>query len=203
MVNENKFIMSEMYQDAIKELGNIGAGHAATALSQLIKKSVMISVSSIDLSQVNDQSYFDDIRDKRGVAVSLKISGDIMGSTILLLSWENALSLCDIIKLNEIGTTKELSEMDISVLKESGSILTASYMRAVGNFINTTLIPTVPELTMGVVGIAVDTILSSLSKQIEINYCITTKFLELTTGLCGYILFIPKADNLKNLIEKI
>ena len=109
--------------DALKEVANIGAGHAATALSQLTDRRIMISVPEITVTKLENLS--EALLDPNEVvaAVLMHMLGDLTGRTLLMLPEENAKLLCDLLLRREPGTTQSFEDLERSGLKEAGNIL--------------------------------------------------------------------------------
>jgi chemotaxis protein CheC len=137
--------------DALREIGNIGAGNAASALGQLLGKQISISVPNLTLLNVDEVStskllpHSDDI----GIAVSSNILGTLAGGMIVLYSQKSALLMIDILMHRKIGSTKFFNIMDASALAEGSNILCCSYLNAVVEFLKLyKLIPSVSQVYM-------------------------------------------------------
>jgi chemotaxis protein CheC len=161
----------------------------------------MISVSSVDFNLLTDRTGL--FEKKNGVVVSLKILGDLSGAILFILGFDNALSLCDIIKCEPQGTSQTLSQMDISFLKESGSILSASYLNAVSGLLKMSSIPSIPELTVGTIDQLLNSAVDGLAKLMDVAYLINTEFSEQSTGLKNAIVLIPEIKSLNLLLKKL
>jgi chemotaxis protein CheC len=189
--------------DALREVGNIGAGHAATALSQIIGQTILIAVSKVKIVPLKGISQILEGPKERVVAVYLKVLGDVVGGIVLLLRHRDALSLTDFLQKKAAGTTKYLSEIENSALKESGTILSSSYLRAIGGFIKMSLIPAAPNLTMGETEIILNSIFSELSRRSEIAFCIETEFIESNHKINGHFLLIPEINSLELILKAL
>lgn len=137
--------------DVLREIGTVGGGSAATALSQLLYKKVSINVPSVDLLSVNllksDKFMFQD--NDVGIAVSQKILGSLRGGILVLTSEESALLMIDILLHKQIGSTQLINVMEASALSESVHILCSSYINAVGEFLDFhQLVPSLPQMVV-------------------------------------------------------
>ncbi len=123
--------------DALKEIGNIGAGNAAIALSQLLNKKVMINVPRVSLISRDkiSESEFMIAPDEVSIAVSLKILGALKGGMLVLFSQKSALLMIDVLLQRKAGTTQFLTTVDTSAISESSHILSSSYLNAVGELL--------------------------------------------------------------------
>jgi chemotaxis protein CheC len=123
--------------DVLREIGTVGSGSAATALSQLLGQRVSIAVPQVSLftgEKISPSSFLmqpDDI----GIAVDLKILGELRGGMLALFSQKSALLLIDILTKRKMGTTQLLNLLEASALSESSHILAGAYLNAVGQML--------------------------------------------------------------------
>ncbi|MFH1440662.1 MAG: chemotaxis protein CheC [Candidatus Omnitrophota bacterium] len=195
--------LSNLQLDALREVGNIGAAHAATALSQIINKTIMISISRIDIIPLSEVSKVVGGRDVETAVVQMRILGDVEGIILLALKNEDALSFADIIKGQPIGITKEMKELEESALKEAGSILSASYLKAIGELLKLMLISSVPYIFLDKMGVVLDKVLADLSKRVELAFCIETEFKESASSINGHFLLIPDLKGLELILKAL
>lgn len=133
--------------DALKEIGNIGGGNAATALSQLLGKRVSVNVPQVRLLPLNELSGSEFLikPEELSIAVSLRILGKLKGGMLVLFPHRSALLMIDILMQREVGSTELFTVLDESVLSESSHILCCSYLNAVGEFLG--LYQLIPSIT--------------------------------------------------------
>ena len=109
--------------DALREVANIGAGHAATALSQMTDRRIMISVPQINIARLEDVSGLLGEPTDVVAAVLMHMLGDLTGRTLLLLPEASGRRLCDMLLRRPPGTTTVYDTLEQSCLKEAGNIL--------------------------------------------------------------------------------
>ena len=189
--------------DALREVANIGASHAATALSQIVEKTIMISVSRIHVWPVAEVLQAIGGSRCQGVGVHLKVLGAAIGNVTLFLDWESALALAAMLQQETHATAAELSEIDISALKETGSILSASYLRAIGETTKLSLIPSVPELSRGEFGAIFDRVVGDVSKQTRVALCLENDFIESNRRIAGHFVLIPDMKGLTSILHAL
>jgi chemotaxis protein CheC len=196
--------LTDAQVDALREVGNVGAGHAATALSQLIKKKVTISVPEVKVLELSEVENLLGDSNSLVAGVIMNVLGDITAKILLLLSRDSALSLADMLLQKEVGSTKVLSEVGNSAIKETGNILAGAYMNALNEFLGMLLLPSVPSLVYDVAG----AILSSLSDGFE---GMSTHILSIEAQFSeaddkkidGYLLLIPDVSSVQVLLNAI
>ena len=192
--------LSDIQASALQEMGNIGAGHAAIALSQLIEKKIMMAVTKVKLLGLEE---FVDLVGKNTlvVGIHLKVLVEIQSGIILIFSKDGALTLVDVLMKQKIGTTKILDEIEQSALRETGSILSAAYLNALSDLINITLIPSVPKIVFDRAEVVMKSIFARLLKEEDIMLAIETEFIEASSRIKGYFLFIPGERGIHTLLK--
>ncbi|HOU35774.1 MAG TPA: chemotaxis protein CheC [Candidatus Omnitrophota bacterium] len=123
--------------DVLREIGTIGSGSAATALSQLLGKRVSIAVPQVSLFSGDQMSpaAFSMKSEDIGLAVDLKILGALRGGMLALYSQQSALMMIDILMKRPAGTTQLLNLLEASALSESSHILAGAYLNAVAQML--------------------------------------------------------------------
>lgn len=196
--------LTELQIDALKEASTIGSGHAVTALSQLLDKKIMITVPEVKVIPVKEVPEILGDPEAPVTAACLRILGDASGHILLLFPQSSALDLVDLILKQPIGSTKELSEMGESVLKEVGNILTGSYLCALTEFLGISLLHSVPSLAFDMIGAILDSIAIEMQQETNYALCIETEFMETNTSIVrGYFLLIPDPSSLRLILKAL
>ncbi|MCM1268253.1 MAG: chemotaxis protein CheC [Bacteroidales bacterium] len=185
--------MSNEYFDVLKELGNIGAGNATTALAQLMQTKVDMSVPRVQLLE------FKELGDAMGGAelvmagIYLAIEGDINGSIMFLLEKKAAKHLVG--KLMGMASEGEdFSEMELSALKEVGNIITGAYLNSLSSITNLMVQPSVPELTVDMAGAIISVPAIEFAALGDRMLMIQTQFFD-EMVLDGFFILIPDLDS--------
>jgi chemotaxis protein CheC len=197
--------LKELQLDALREVANIGAGHAATALSQLTERRIMISVPEIKVTRIEDVP--DMLGDAEAVvtAVLMHMLGDLTGRTLLLLPDSDARLLCDLLIRKDPGTTSQFSELEQSSLKEAGNILGGAYMNALSDFMGMMLLPSVPSLVIDLAGAVLTSTLLNFGQDREFVLCVETDFFFQDAGknLTGHFLLLPDVPSLQAIFDAV
>ncbi|KAA0966494.1 chemotaxis protein CheC [Sporosarcina sp. ANT_H38] len=189
--------ISDMHLDVLKEVGNIGAAHAATSLSQLLDRKIDMYVPDVKLVS------FDEMFDLAGGAetivagIFLRIEGDLSGSMFFVLPLKSANHF--IRKLISDKTfdfaSPNLPEIGISAMQELGNILSGSYLSALSDFTGLKIYPTVPSLSVDMVGAIVSFGLIEVSHHsdevIVINTQIREEGEDEASGIEGHFFLLP------------
>ena len=186
--------LKELQLDALREVANIGAGHAATALSQMTNRTIMIAVP-----EVNGRP------DEVVAAVLMHMMGDLTGRTLVMFDEASARALCDILFRRSAGTTSEFGAMEQSGLKEAGNILASAYMNALSDFMGMMLVPSVPSLVVDLSAAVLTTTYLNFGHDRDFVFCVETSFrVEATTEpLRGHFLLLPDTPSLRAIFDAI
>jgi chemotaxis protein CheC len=138
--------------DALREIANIGSGHAATVLSKMTGTRIMIDVPVIRVEKLATVTSGLAQPDDAVVALSMRMLGDLSGDTFFLLHERNAAVLCDLLLSRPPGTGTVKGVMEESALKEAGNIMAAGFMNALSTCLQVILLPSVPTLVTGRAG---------------------------------------------------
>ena len=191
--------------DALREVANIGAGHAATALSQMTNRTIMIAVPEVNVRPLEDVTELVGSADTVIAAVMMHMMGDLTGRTLVLFPEGSARTLCDILLRREPGTTGEFSAMEQSGLKEAGNILASAYLNALSDFMGMMLVPSVPSLVVDLSGAVLTTAYLNFAHDRNFVFCVDTSFrVEGTTEpLRGHFLLLPDMPSLRAIFDAI
>ncbi len=191
--------------DALKEVANIGAGHAATALSQMTDRRIMITVPQINIARLEDVPETLGDPEEVVAAVLMHMLGDLTGRTLLMFPEANARVLCDLLLRRHTGTTGSFGELEQSSLKEAGNILGGAYMNALSDFMGMMLLPSVPSLVVDLSAAVLTTTYLNFGQDRDYVFCVETNFHfnEEDRALRGHFLLLPDLASLKAIFDAI
>lgn len=186
--------------DALREVGNIGAGNAATALSQLINKKVNMSVPSVNIVPLSD--IFSAVSGEEvSVGIIVRVLGDIPGNVLIMLDKESALNITS----EMIGSKQEeINEMGSSALCELGNIISTSYMNAIASLTKMLILPSVPAVTVDMFGAILSTTFIESGQCDDYVLDIETVFLGLNSKENGcHFYYIPMPGSLDKILNSL
>lgn len=197
--------LKKLQRDALREVANIGAGHAATALSTLTNRRIMITVPEVRISRLEDVAEILGSPDDVVAAVLMHMMGDLTGRTLVLFPEQSARHLCDILLRKPIGTTRAYGAMEQSGLKEVGNILSSSYLNALSDFMGMMLVPSVPSLAIDLAGAVLTSTYMNFGYDRDFVFCVETEFIleEPGTHLSGHYLLLPDLASLRAIFDAI
>ncbi len=197
--------LKESQLDAMREVANIGAGHAATALSQMTNRTIMITVPRVNIRPLEEACDTVGTPDQVIAAILMHMMGDLTGRALLLFPQSSARTLCDFLMRRELGTTQEFHEMEQSALKEAGNILASAYLNALSDFMGMMLVPSVPSLVIDLSGAVLTSAHLNFGHDRDYAFCVETSFrLEGTSEpLGGHFLLLPDMASLRSIFDAI
>ena len=147
----NELTLTPEQVDVLKEIGTVGSGSAATALSQLLRKKIAIEVPQISVMshEAVSSKDFSFQSSEVGLAVEFKILGAVRGGMLVLFSQKSAMTMIDVLMKRPSGSTQLLNLLEASALAESSHILSGAYLNAVGELLELhQLMLSIPQTTV-------------------------------------------------------
>jgi chemotaxis protein CheC len=193
--------------DALREVANIGAGHAATALSQMVGGPIMISVPTANVARIEEVPPQVSPDDEPVAAVLLHMFGDLTGRTLLLFPRPTAIRLAELLLRRTPGDARrsDFTEMEQSALKEAGNILCSAYMNALSDFMGMMLLPSPPSLAVDMSTAVLTTALTQFSADRDYVFCVESEFYMTDVGerLRGFFLLLPDPASLQAILRAV
>lgn len=193
--------MSNEYFDVLKELGNIGAGNATTALAQLMQTKVDMSVPRVQLLEFKELGEAMGGEELVMAGIYLAIEGDINGSIMFLLEKRAAKHLVGkLIGMESEGD--DFTEMEFSALKEVGNIITGAYLNSLSSITNLMIQPSVPDLTVDMAGAIISVPAIEFAALGDQMLMIQTQFFD-EMVLDGFFILIPDLDSYAKMLAAL
>ena len=190
--------LNDLQKDALKEVGNIGAGHAATALSQLLNAKINLSEPRIDVIKFRDLASRVGRENRMVAALHMYIRGEAPGQIVVLFDREQAIDFVSTFLKRVIGDIQIFDSIADSTLKEIGNIIAGSYLSAINNLTGQNVLPSVPTLSYGTIQAAFRTLMSILPDQDV--FLIESAFLDKEKEVSGQFILIPETGSLGPLL---
>lgn len=190
---------NSQFFDVLKELGNIGAGNATTALAHMLNCKVDMSVPQVRLLDFKDVGAILGGEEQIMAGVYLMVEGDITGSIMFLVKKEAAKNLVSLLMGTE-SNEEELTEMEQSALKEIGNIITASYLNSLSTLTNLVIYPSVPALSVDMAGAILSVPAIEFGLMGDKILLIQNQFSE---GLDGFFVLVPDLESYDKILSSI
>ncbi len=196
--------LTPLQLDALREVANIGAGHAATALSQMTGGTIMISVPTINIARLEDVSGQLSGPEEPVAAVLMNMEGDLTGRTLLVFPQPTAIRLAEMMLRRPQGSSRALGELEQSAIKEAGNILSGAYVNALSDFLGLMILLSVPSLAIDLCGAVLTTAYTNFGHERDFVFCIQTEFvMEGDEVVQGQFLLLPDVESLEIILQAI
>ena len=192
--------LTNQYFDVLKELGNIGAGNATTALAQMIGCKVDMSVPQVRLLEFKEVGEIVGGEEQIMVSIYLQVEGDVEGSIMFMLNKAAAAHMVNKLMGGMLGIDEtnaaeyEFGEMECSAIKEVGNIITGAYLNALSGLTNLKIYPSVPQLGIDMAGALLSVPAVEFGVMGDNILLIQTKFSD-DVELDGYFILIPDMES--------
>jgi chemotaxis protein CheC len=196
--------LTAIERDALREVATIGAGHAATALSQMTGRKVMIDVPEVRVLRLEEAGELIGPPETIIAAVLMHMMGDMTGRTLLIFPEPCARALCEIL-LRRAETAPGFSDMQRSTLMETGNILCSAYLNALADFMGMILVPSVPALVVDQAGAVLTTAYLNFGHARDYVICVETafRFEGTSEALHGQFILMPDGGSLTAIFDAI
>jgi chemotaxis protein CheC len=191
--------------DALREVANMGAAHAATALSEMIGSTIMISVPRINVSRLDEMPPVVTQPEEPVAAVLLHMLGDMSGRTLLVLPFDAAVRLAELMLHRAPGTIHQLGTLEQSAIQEAGNILSSAYLNALSDFMGMMLLPSPPTFTLDRSAAVLTATHLQFASNAELVFCVESEFLmkEIDERLRGFFLLLPDRASLDTILRAV
>ncbi|RJQ55148.1 MAG: CheY-P-specific phosphatase CheC [Actinobacteria bacterium] len=199
----NEMGLKDLERSALLEIGSIGAGHAATALSELVDQKVMITVPKLQIVPVHQVPDLVGGPEELVAAIYVRVMGDVRGSMLFLVPRESAIALIDLLQGHELGQTKVISETDEELLKQTGNILAMAYLNSLTRLTDLIFLPSPPAFAFDMVGAILDSIMTEAGMAAEQAIVVSTEFVHIADHVDAMLFFLPKPETLSVILAHL
>ena len=195
--------------DSLMELGNIGSGHAITALSQLMDKRIDMSLTSVDMIPFWELPEIFGGEEIEVFGILSSVQGKQNLSILQIFPKESTISMINSLsgekKINsrDVKTLSDLDDFSLSTITEVGNILAGHYANALADLMEIKLVPDVPDVAFDVLGAILSSIIAKNSEALDLMIVINTKMDIEDLNLNGIFCFLPAVETLHKLFKAI
>ncbi len=191
--------------DALREIGNIGVGHAMTALATLTDCTIDMSVPNVGIVPL---SRFADIAggaETLSAGIYMAVEGDAPGHVAFILPEVSACRLTDLLTGMPFGSACRMEELACSALMEVGNILVSSYLVAICELTGLRLLSSPPALAFDMTASILSCIASVFAAHEDVDRALTvvTQVDEIGGAISGYFIFIPEPGSLSVMLRAL
>ena len=195
--------INEMEKDIFKEIGSIGGGNAATALSSLLSAQGNMLDPRVEILEFNEAMAKLGDPEEIVAAVMVQLSGELQGIMLFTAPGE----FTDEVVFRMFGKTKvsllELDEIDISALTEIGNIVISSYINALSALTGVEVELSVPQLAVNMLGGIMSLPMAMMGQHSDGIMMVTGEFDIEGKALRSGMLLLPDVESLNILMKKL
>lgn len=191
--------LSAVQADAMQELGNIGAAHAATTLSQMIGSPVQMNVPAIKAVDISDLGKH--MGEESAAMVAFELQGEIQhgGYVIFYITRESAIRLTNTM-LGLTDMNRPMNEMDESALLEVGNIMVSAFLDATAELLGFVMLPSPPAMTIDMVHTAMESLIASMGDDVNEVLLFSTELTCEEHKIDSDIIMMPESNTLAHII---
>ena len=194
--------VTQNYLDVLKEIGNIGAGNAMTALSQMLQCKVDMKVPQVRLLEFKEVGTLMGGEEQLMVGVYLAVEGDITGSIMFLVQMDSAKHLVNKLMMGMGSDEPGLNEMELSAMKEVSNIITGAYLNSLSMLTNLKIYPSPPDLTMDMAGAILSVPAIEFGTLGAKLLLIQSQFYD-EVEIDGYFILIPDLESYEKILSAL
>jgi chemotaxis protein CheC len=195
--------LTEMQIDALREVGGIGAGHAATALSQLVGHPIAIDVPTLDVVGIGEVPEIFGGPEALVAGVHVRLLGDLGGSMLFMAERSSALALVDLMRARPVGTSRSYGADEEALVTHVASILMSAYLAAIGRLADISLLPARASAALDMAGALMEAVTSAAAQHADVALLLRTRFHAAETSVDAYLFFLPDPDALEVLLGRL
>lgn len=196
-------LLTDMQIDALGEVGSIGAGHAATALSQMLGSTVEIEVPDVRLLPVDEVPMVLGGPEALVGAVYSRILGDLSGGLLFIAGRDALLSLADLLRIREPGTSKSFGPPEKAIVQHAASMLIAAYVAAVGRLAGLSTLPGPPLFAFDMLGAILEGVSMEIGLRAETAILVMTRFTTPDATVDAALFYLPDPDSLEVMLGRL
>jgi chemotaxis protein CheC len=197
--------LNDRHIDVLCEIGNIGAGNAATSLSVMVDEGVNITVPQVMILDYDSAVRMVGDPEELGIAIMIQYKGDVRGIILFLLGYEDAKGIADMLigDFEDADDTEGLSEMKISTIKEIGNILGSSYLGSISTLTGLNFDISVPYVSIDMVGAIMSAPMVEFSIDNNKILLIEEGFSTDTRRLKSHVILFADIPSLNRILDKL
>ena len=194
--------VTQNYYDVLKEIGNIGAGNAMTALSQMMGCKIDMGVPQVELLNFSDLGEAIGGEEQIMAGVFLGVEGDITGSMLFLVERKSAKNLINKVMMGMGDPGEEFTEMELSAMQEVGNIITGAYLNSLSTLTNLKIFPSPPALTVDMAGAILSVPAIEFGIYGDQILMIQSKFFD-EVEIDGYFVLVPDMESYAKILTSL
>jgi chemotaxis protein CheC len=193
--------LSPLHLDVLREIGNIGSGNAAMALSSMLSTRVDMNIPTVKILDISELAETLGGPEKQVVGILFSLSADFEGMMMFITEKQFAHLVLNVLMGKEFDKFEDLGEMDISAIEEVGNIMVSAYMNAISQMTNLKIALSPPSIAIDMVGALLNVPAVEIEKYGDKALFIQDGFINDTNQVTSYLLLIPEVGYLQKIFK--
>ena len=193
--------LSPIHLDVLKEIGNIGSGNAATALSQMLNTPVDMNIPVVKILDISELADTLGGPENQVVGILFSLSNEFEGMMMFITEKQFAHLVLNVLMGKKFDKFEDLGEMDISAIKEVGNIMVSSYIRAISQITNMGIGLSPPSIAIDMAGALLNVPAVEIEKYGDKALFIQDGFINNNNKVTSYLLLIPEVGYLQKIFK--
>lgn len=202
MPNINLDNIDNMQFDVLKEIGNIGAGNATTALSTMINSKVDMNVPKVDLLDLKELPDMLGGAEEIVVGILITLEGEINGMMMFMMDQVSACRIVNIL-MGKTSLLEEFTEMEYSALREIGNIIAGAYLSSLSTLTGIKINASIPYMSIDMAGAILSVPAIEFGKVGDKALIIETQFTKDDSDVNGYFILIPTLESYDVILKSL
>lgn len=195
--------MDNMDFDVLREIGNIGAGNATTALSQLINAKIEMKVPKVEMLEFKEISEILGGAERLVAGILITLQGQAEGMMMFVLDQDSAHHLVNILLGKSVDNFDDFTDMELSALNEIGNIIAGAYLSSLSALTNLTITSSVPYMAIDMAGAILSVPAIEFGKIGDKALLIQSQFGEEDQYINGYFILIPTLESYNLILSSL
>lgn len=193
--------LSDMHIDVLREIGNIGAGNAATSLAKMLDRQIDMKTPAVRIMDISDVDKAMGGPETPMVAILVEVLGDIHGIMMFVVGQQFTAGLLHTLLGDESVDCMNLTEMQSSALAEIGNIMIGSYVSAIAALANLNIGVSVPAVTADMIGSLLTVPAAEMGAVSDKIIFVEDDFKGSNGTITANMMLIPSLDSLDTLMN--
>ncbi len=195
--------LTPLQLDALREVGGIGAGHAATALSQLVDRPISLEVPRLEILDLAQVPHVFGGPERLVGAVYARLLGDLSGGVLFMAGRAAALAIVDLMHGHEVGTAKSMGHDEEALFRHVASILISAYLAAIARLADLDVLPSAPAMAFDMAGALLEGIIAEVGMESSQAVLVRTSFVDESHTVDAALFFVPNPDSLAVILGRL
>lgn len=195
--------LSRLQLSVLSEIGNIGAGNAATSLASILSNRVTMSVPLLQVIDVTDMIGVLGGPEKELAGILVNMTGEVNGLLLFLLDKEFVGLLIKVLLDKDLNELSDAEQIDLSAMMEIGNILSGSYISAISSMTGLQIRLTTPQIAIDMAGAILNYPAALFGIKGEQLLFIEEVFSSGESKIKSHLLIMPDPDSLDKIMNSL